>query len=200
MFGMANRMQVKILSVLFLLFFSISALGQAQIAPDSIKAQQLREIKVTGQKPTIERLAKEKDTFIFAGKKTEVIQLENLPANITEKTPRQLFAKVPGVFVYDMDGSGNQVNIATRGLDPHCGWEFNLRKNGIITNSDMYGYPASHYSMPMEAVQRIEIVRGTGSLQYGAQFGGCSITSPSNPIPPKLLVWKALPWPAPLAC
>ncbi|GEO05453.1 TonB-dependent receptor [Adhaeribacter aerolatus] len=139
---------------------------------DSIKAQQLREIEVTGQKPTIERLAKERDTFIFAGKKTEVIQLENLNANITEKTPRQLFAKVPGVFVYDMDGSGNQVNIATRGLDPHRGWEFNIRKNGIITNSDMYGYPASHYSMPMEAVQRIEIVRGTGSLQYGAQFGG----------------------------
>ena len=36
----------------------------------------------------------------------------------------------------------------------------------------MYGYPASHYSMPMEAVDHIELVRGTGSLQYGAQFGG----------------------------
>ncbi|MBK8291205.1 MAG: hypothetical protein IPK96_09925 [Flammeovirgaceae bacterium] len=36
----------------------------------------------------------------------------------------------------------------------------------------MYGYPASHYSMPMEAVERIELVRGSGSLQYGAQFGG----------------------------
>lgn len=36
----------------------------------------------------------------------------------------------------------------------------------------MYGYPASHYSMPMEAVERIELIRGTGSLQYGAQFGG----------------------------
>ena len=36
----------------------------------------------------------------------------------------------------------------------------------------MYGYPASHYSMPLESISRIEIVRGTGSLQYGAQFGG----------------------------
>jgi Fe(3+) dicitrate transport protein len=71
-----------------------------------------------------------------------------------------------------MDGTGNQVNIATRGLDPHLGWEFNIRKNDAITNSDMYGYPASHYSMPMEAVDRIQLVRGTGSLQYGAQFGG----------------------------
>ena len=28
-------------------------------------------------------------------------------------------------------------NIAARGLDPHRGWEFNIRKDGIITNSDI---------------------------------------------------------------
>lgn len=110
--------------------------------------------------------------FIFTGKKTEVIDLSQTPADVTNKTGRQLFAKIPGVFVYDMDGAGNQVNIASRGLDPHRGWEFNNRKDGIIINSDMYGYPASHYSMPLESISRIELVRGTGSLQYGAQFGG----------------------------
>ncbi|WP_439555635.1 TonB-dependent receptor family protein, partial [Dyadobacter sp.] len=81
-------------------------------------------------------------------------------------------AKIPGVFVYDMDGSGNQVNISTRGLDPHRSWEYNIRQNGVITNSDMYGYPASHYSPAMESIQRVELVRGTASLQFGAQFGG----------------------------
>jgi len=111
-------------------------------------------------------------SYIFSGKKTEVIDLAQIPADITNKTGRQLFAKIPGVFVYDMDGAGNQINIASRGLDPHRGWEFNIRKDGILTNSDMYGYPASHYSMPLESISRIEIVRGTGSLQYGAQFGG----------------------------
>jgi len=111
-------------------------------------------------------------TYLFAGKKTEVIELAYSPADITNKTGRQVFSKIPGVFVYDMDGAGNQINVATRGLDPHRGWEFNNRKDGIIINSDMYGYPASHYSMPLESIGRIEIVRGTGSLQYGAQFGG----------------------------
>ena len=89
------------------------------------------------------------------------------------KSGRQVFAKLPGVFVYDMDGAGNQINIASRGLDPHRGWEFNIRKDGIITNSDMYGYPASHYSMPLESIDRIELVRGTGSLQYGASLAEC---------------------------
>ncbi len=111
-------------------------------------------------------------TYIFSGKKTESIDITQIPADITNKTGRQLFAKVPGVFVYDMDGTGNQINVAARGLDPHRGWEFNMRKDGVIINSDMYGYPASHYSMPLESIGKIELVRGTGSLQYGAQFGG----------------------------
>ena len=121
---------------------------------------------------TVRQLPAVQGTYIFTGKKTEVIDLAQIPADITNKTGRQVFAKIPGVFVYDMDGSGNQINIAARGLDPHRGWEFNIRKDGIITNSDMYGYPASHYSMPLESIGRIELVRGTGSLQYGAQFGG----------------------------
>ncbi|MFN4253564.1 MAG: TonB-dependent receptor family protein [Saprospiraceae bacterium] len=149
----------------------IASAGFAQTT-DTLKDQTLREINVSSRRETIERLPQVQGTFIWAGKKTEVINLQNLDANIAEKTPRQIFAKVPGVFVYDMDGTGNQTNISTRGLDPHRGWEFNIRADGVMTNSDIYGYPASHFSLPMEAIGRIELVRGTGALQYGAQFGG----------------------------
>lgn len=141
---------------------------------DSLATKRLAEIVIRSQRMSgmITRMPLIQGTNIWSGKKNEVIHVADLDANLAEKTGRQIFAKVPGVFVYDMDGSGNAVNVSTRGLDPHRGWEFNIRKNGVITNSDMYGYPASHYSMPMEAVERIEMVRGTGSLQYGAQFGG----------------------------
>lgn len=121
---------------------------------------------------SLQRLPDVTGTYLTNGRKTEVIALQRIDANITLKTGRQVFAKLPGVFVYDMDGSGNQVNIATRGLDAHRSWEYNIRYNGIITNSDMYGYPASHFNPPMESVQSIEMIRGTASLQYGAQFGG----------------------------
>lgn len=113
-----------------------------------------------------------KNGIIYSGKKTELIQLTSIPANVVERVGRQVFAKIPGAFIYDMDGSGNQLNFAFRGLDSHRGWEFNIRKDGILLNSDLYGYPASHYSMPLESIESIEIVRGTGSLQFGAQFGG----------------------------
>lgn len=147
--------------------------GLAQVQSDSIETKELPEVTVRSAKLLdLERLPDVEGTRIWSGKKNEVIRMSSLDANVAEKNARQIFAKVPGVFVYDMDGTGNQVNIATRGLDPHRGWEFNIRRDDAITNSDMYGYPASHFSMPMEAVERIQLVRGTGALQYGAQFGG----------------------------
>ena len=160
-----------------LLFFALSLITLPSVTlaqqTDTLTTRKLEEVIIKGERQAdLNRLPSFDGTRVWTGKKNEVISIKNLDANIAEKTARQIFAKVPGVFVYDMDGTGNQVNIATRGLDPHRGWEFNIRQNDAITNSDMYGYPASHYSMPMEAVDRIQLVRGTGSLQYGAQFGG----------------------------
>ncbi|WP_345265826.1 TonB-dependent receptor family protein [Nibrella viscosa] len=146
---------------------------QAQQQADTLKVNTLDTLTVEGiRQIRTESLPDVHGTYLLAGKRSELIRLTNLDANIASKTGRQLLARIPGLFVYDMDGTGNQLNIATRGLDPHRSWELNIRQNGIITNSDMYGYPASHYSPPTESLERVELVRGTGSLQYGAQFGG----------------------------
>ena len=161
--------KITIIFICFTIFNT--AFGQTQ--KDTTKMRELKEVVIRAwQRRDIAQLPEEKNGFLNSGKKNEVITLSGTNANIAIKTGRQLFAKIPGVFVYDMDGSGNQLNISTRGLDPHRSWEFNIRQNGIIINSDMYGYPASHYSAPMESFEKIELVRGTGSLQYGAQFGG----------------------------
>ena len=141
---------------------------------DTIGPQLLKDIEVKSFRlaEITSKLSDVEGTYIIGGRKSEVIPVHELSANLAEKTGRQIFAKIPGAFIYDMDGSGNQINFATRGLDPHRSWEYNVRQNGIMINSDIYGYPASHYSPPMEAIRNIEIVRGTASLQYGAEFGG----------------------------
>ncbi len=159
----------QLLSTFTLCFITSAIFSQTS---DSTRTLNEVIIKALRTQREVTRLDSIKGTFIYSGKKNEVINLTAKDAALTEKYGRQIFAKIPGVFVYDMDGTGNQINISTRGLDPHRGWEFNTRKDGILTNSDTYGYPASHYNIPMEAVERIELVRGTGSLQYGAQFGG----------------------------
>ncbi|MBK8642198.1 MAG: TonB-dependent receptor plug domain-containing protein [Saprospiraceae bacterium] len=163
---------LKYIGIFLGLFFSNLIFSQEEIQ-DSINGKVLNEITIKGYRPIadIKQLGSIHQTYIIAGKKNEVVLVKDMAANLAEKTGRQIFAKIPGAFIYDMDGSGNQVNISTRGLDPHRSWEYNIRQNGIMINSDLYGYPASHYSMPMEAIEKIELVHGTSSLQYGAEFG-----------------------------
>ncbi|WP_431242160.1 TonB-dependent receptor plug domain-containing protein [Flavobacterium sp. P21] len=186
-------MTKPILIAVFLINFTAVI---SQTTTDTIKTHKLSPVTVEGNRIPLDihRLEPVQGTYIYSGKKNEVIDMAQKNVAITEKYGRQIFAKIPGVFVYDMDGTGNQVNISTRGLDAHRSWEFNVRKDGIITNSDMYGYPASHYNIPMEALERIELVRGTASLQYGAQFGGMLNYISKQPDSKKLLLKRSIRW------
>ncbi|WP_229374900.1 TonB-dependent receptor [Fibrella rubiginis] len=136
--------------------------------------QQLAEVSIVAAKGLRERetLPDVGATAIYAGKKTDVINLDALDANLVTNNSRQVFSKTPGVMVWENDGSGMQVGVSVRGLSPNRSWEFNVRQNGVDISSDPFGYPEAYYNPPMEAVERIELVRGGASLQYGPQFGG----------------------------
>ena len=109
---------------------------------------------------------------IYESKKSEVILLENTTANLAANTSRQIYAKVAGLNVWESDGAGIQLGIGARGLSPNRTANFNTRQNGYDISADALGYPESYYTPPVEAVERIELVRGAASLQYGTQFGG----------------------------
>lgn len=163
-------MQMKFLLVLPIIFlFSVQLVGQ-QVTKDSIK--RLNEFKITSIQKDIERLPVLEGTRINAGKKNEVIQLSALNADLSSNNYRQIMAKVPGVSIWESDGSGIQTSISTRGLSPNRSWEFNVRQNGFDITSEAYGYPEAYYTPPTEALEKIEIIRGAASLQYGTQFGG----------------------------
>ncbi|MDP5172348.1 MAG: TonB-dependent receptor, partial [Bacteroidia bacterium] len=49
---------------------------------------------------------------------------------------------------------------------------FNTRQNGYDIAADALGYPESYYTPPMQALERIEVLRGASSLQFGPQFAG----------------------------
>jgi Fe(3+) dicitrate transport protein len=141
---------------------------------DSVKIVNLKEVIIDGDyfKGGIERMPALKDNVIYTGKKTEVILLEKTNADISTNNARQVFAKIPGMSIWENDGSGIQVGVAARGLSPNRSWEFNVRQNGYDISSEAFGYPEAYYTPPMEALERIEVVRGSASLQYGTQFGG----------------------------
>ena len=141
---------------------------------DSSKVIPLNDVLIKNQHVLggIERMPDVKDNVIFAGKKTEVINLTKLNADLSTNNTRQVFAKIPGMSVWENDGSGIQAGLATRGLSPNRSWEFNVRQNGYDICSEIFGYPETYFTPPMESVEKIEVIRGAASLQFGPQFGG----------------------------
>ncbi|HWZ21408.1 MAG TPA: TonB-dependent receptor [Cytophagaceae bacterium] len=111
-------------------------------------------------------------TAIYAGKKSEVIEMKNITANTATNNSRQIYSKIAGLNIWENDGAGIQLAIGGRGLSPNRTTNFNTRQNGYDMSADALGYPESYYSPPTEALERIEVVRGAASLQYGTQFGG----------------------------
>jgi Fe(3+) dicitrate transport protein len=153
---------------------------QAQITPkikvqeDSTHWHNLKDVTIVGRnsKSDYQQIPEIVGTNIYAGKKNALIVIDNVQGNIANNTMRQVLAKVPGIHIWESDPSGIQIGIAARGLSPNRSWEFNVRQNGYDIAADPFGYPEAYYNPQLQAVQRIEIVRGQGALQYGPQFGG----------------------------
>lgn len=112
------------------------------------------------------------DMAIFSAKKTENIRIDDLAANISTNNGRQVYARVPGLNIWESSGSGLNTEIGGRGLSPQRSSNFNVRQNGYDISADALGYPDAYYVPPIEAVDNIEVVHGAASLQYGTQFGG----------------------------
>ncbi len=135
----------------------------------------LSEVIITGQKIRefeLQRLNDVEGTAIYAGKKTEVILVDQSMANLASNNSRQIYSQISGLNIYQNDDAGIQLHIGGRGLDPNRTSNFNTRQNGYDISADVLGYPESYYTPPAEAIKNIQIIRGAASLQYGTQFGG----------------------------
>ncbi|NRA47524.1 MAG: TonB-dependent receptor [Phaeodactylibacter sp.] len=130
------------------------------------------EINASRGAYSISRLRNVEGAAIYAAKKSELIELENAMGNLAANNAREIYKGVPGLNIWENDGSGLQLAIGARGLDPNRTSNFNTRQNGYDISADALGYPESYYTPPAQALQRIEVVRGAASLQYGTQFGG----------------------------
>ena len=137
---------------------------------DTIK--KLSPVIIVTKQQSPERMPETKDNVLFSGKKNEVLNLSSINGNITNNNAREIFARIPGVTVWENEGSGLQINVGVRGLSPNRSWELNTRQNGVDMSADVFGYPEAYYNPPLEAVETIQMVRGGASLQFGPQFGG----------------------------
>ncbi len=157
--------------------------------------EQLSEVEVTARRAQVFELKRLKDveeTSIYAGKKTEVVLVEQSMANLASNNARQIYSQVAGLNIYQNDDAGLQLNIGGRGLDPNRTANFNTRQNGYDISADVLGYPESYYTPAAEALQEVQIIRGAASLQYGTQFGGLVnfVMKKPNPVEPFELITR----------
>lgn len=90
---------------------------------------------------------------------------------------------IPGVNVVGENTYGLGVNIGIRGLNPRRTARTLLMEDGMPLFLAPYGDPAAHYTTPLERVQRIEVVKGSGQILYGPQTVGGMINFVTRPVP-----------------
>lgn len=149
------RLQHIPYSLSFLFIFQ----GLAAQNADSSKTVNLNEIQIFEKvtKKSVERLSEVEGTLIYSGKKNEVINVNALDADLSVNNNRQLFSKVPGVNIWESDGSGIQTSISTRGLSPNRSWEFNVRQNGYDISSEVFGYPEAYFTPPSKHLVKLRL-------------------------------------------
>jgi len=109
-------------------------------------------------------------TKIFAGKRATVIDLDVLP-KVQANNYRQALSLTPGLLY--SEETTPLVSIGYRGIgEPHRMQFMQVLKDGIPIHADPFGYPEAYYTPPLDVVDRIEFVRGGGSLMYGPQPAG----------------------------
>ena len=154
---------------------TIACSEEKQMIMLQTKKMQVKDIIVNAEKNSLisaNKVESIQESAIYEAKKTELIIPDLLNPNKAVMLARQLFSRVPGLNIWESDQAGLQLGIGGRGLSPNRTAHFNTRMNGYDIAADPLGYPESYFTPPIEAIERIEIVRGAASLQYGPQFGG----------------------------
>jgi Fe(3+) dicitrate transport protein len=131
------------------------------------------EVEVIGERP--------EDIESVPGS-AAVVTEEELRRRIPLNTGEAL-QMVPGVFVQTEDGMGLRQNIGIRGLNPNRSRKVLVLEDGVPISLAPYGEPEMYYTPPIERMERIEVVKGSGSILFGPQTIG-GVINYITPDPP----------------
>lgn len=75
--------------------------------------------------------------------------------------------KISGINVRDEEGFGLRPNISIRGTNPSRSTKVLLLEDSIPLSYAPYGDNSSYYHPPIERFQSIEVLKGSGQIEYG---------------------------------
>lgn len=165
-------MSVRILSLLVLLIFISTA-----FAEEKEKEVKLEEIVVTATK-TPHKL---EDVPV----ETTLITKEEIE-NSDAKNVSEILRYVPGFYIQGENVPGSSAyRSRLRGLDFDKGYGLVLINGERVLGGGMGEYGISLNQIPMEMIERIEIVKGPASVLYGSDAMAGVVNIITKPIPEK---------------
>jgi len=84
----------------------------------------------------------------------------------------EVFRRLPGVHVQEEEGLGLRANIGIRGLDPDRSRTVLMLEDGVPVALNPYGEPEMYYTPPIDRMERVEVIKGSGSILFGPQTVG----------------------------
>ena len=86
---------------------------------------------------------------------------------------QEMLEYIPGVNGYSDDGIGNsRISVGIRGLNPRRSSRVLILEDGVPIQPALYVYPNMYYNPPADRIDRIEVIKGSGTIKYGPQTMG----------------------------
>ena len=109
-------------------------------------------------------------TRINVGKKTSFVKPQEFPT-FAGNDYREVMATTPGIIVSE-EPQSPIINFGYRGLNSQRSEFTQVLKDGVSIKNEQFGFPESHYTPILDAVERVEVIRAGAALQFGPQPGG----------------------------
>jgi Fe(3+) dicitrate transport protein len=109
-------------------------------------------------------------TRINVGKKTSFVKPQEFPT-FAGNDYREVMATTPGIIVSE-EPQSPIINFGYRGLNSQRSEFMQVLKDGVSIKNEQFGFPETHYTPILDAVDRIELIRAGAALQFGPQPGG----------------------------
>lgn len=155
---------------MFKLLFILLILGQVDLY-----AQEKSEKDNKGdnwEKTQIHVIGEKRDTIHRIPGSATVIGKKDLEENRPMDTMEAL-RRVPGANIRYQDPAGMTMNLGFRGVSNELSRKVLILEDGLPVSLNPYGEPEMYYSPSIERMQRIEVVKGSGSILYGpSTIGG----------------------------
>ncbi len=94
-----------------------------------------------------------------------------------------VFRALPGLHVVEEEGAGLRMNLSVRGLNPDRSRGVLVLEDGLPVALNPYGEPELYYTPAIARMEGVEVLKGSGQLQYGPQTVGGVVNYLSAPVP-----------------